>query len=66
MSDAVFAPIVIMVVATTIITPIFLKIVFKDSNDEIVETEVLKGKSQFEEYERETQEALLKNENSDN
>lgn len=58
MADSVFAPIVIMVVATTIITPILLKLVFKDSNDEYVEDEVLKGKSQFEEYEREMQQAF--------
>lgn len=32
MSDAIFGPVVIMVVATTIITPILLKIVFKDDH----------------------------------
>lgn len=33
MSDKFFAPIVIMVVLTTIITPVLLKLVFKDKND---------------------------------
>ena len=33
MSDKFFAPIVIMVVLTTIITPVLLKVVFKDKND---------------------------------
>lgn len=33
MSEAIFGPIVIMVVATTIITPILLKIVFKPNNN---------------------------------
>lgn len=33
MSDKFFAPIVIMVVLTTIITPVLLKVVFKDKNE---------------------------------
>ena len=33
MSDKFFAPIVIMVVLTTIVTPVLLKLVFKDKND---------------------------------
>jgi Kef-type K+ transport system membrane component KefB len=59
MSDTVFAPIVIMVVATTIITPIFLKLVFKDSKDEFVEDDVLKGQQQFEDYEQELQQVAI-------
>lgn len=58
MGDEVFAPIIIMVVATTIITPVLLKLVFKKDNEEKVEGDVLKGVQEFEEYEKETQELL--------
>ncbi len=43
MGDEVFAPIIIMVVATTIITPVFLKFVFKDNHEEHVEDELMKS-----------------------
>lgn len=33
MSSGLFGPIVIMVVITTVVTPILLKFVFKDKND---------------------------------
>ena len=63
MGDEVFAPIIIMVVATTIITPVLLKLVFKKDTEEKVEGDVLKGVQEFEEYEKETQE-LLSGENT--
>lgn len=56
MSDEVFAPIVIMVVATTIITPILLKFVFKNDNSELAQNEITKSVEGFAEYEKELQE----------
>ena len=58
MGSEVFAPIIIMVVATTIITPILLKLVFKNDEEPAVESEVLKGVREFEDYEKNTQRLL--------
>lgn len=41
MGSEVFTPIVIMVVATTILTPVFLKFVFKNSDTTVTENEAL-------------------------
>lgn len=60
MGDEVFAPIIIMVVATTIITPVFLKFVFKDNHEEHVEDELLKSVEGFSQYEQELQELSRK------
>ena len=60
MGDEVFAPIIIMVVATTIITPVFLKFVFKDNQEEHVEDELLKSVEGFSQYEQELQELSRK------
>ena len=54
------APIIIMVVATTIITPVFLKFVFKDNHEEHVEDELLKSVEGFSQYEQELQELSRK------
>ena len=55
MGNEVFAPIIIMVVATTIITPVLLKLVFKKDTPANVENEVVKNKLEFDEYEAEMQ-----------
>ena len=60
MGDEVFAPIIIMVVATTIITPVFLKFVFKDNHEEHVEDELMKSVEGFSQYEQELQELSRK------
>lgn len=60
MENDVFAPIIIIVVATTILTPIFLKLVFKNETQTNVETDILKSKAGFEEYEQELQEIARK------
>ena len=62
MGSEVFAPIIIMVVATTIITPVLLKLVFKKDTSESVEGEVLKNVQEFEDYEKETQRLLAADE----
>lgn len=58
MGSEVFAPIIIMVVATTIITPILLKVVFKKDDSAIVEDDVLKGVREFETFEKDSQRLL--------
>lgn len=57
MADEVFAPVIIMVVATTIVTPVFLKLVFKDSVEETetVSEGIVKRRKEFYEYEQEMQ-----------
>ena len=60
MGDEVFAPIIIMVVATTIITPVFLKFVFKDNHEEHVEDDLMKSVEGFSQYEQELQELSRK------
>lgn len=60
MGDEVFAPIIIMVVATTIITPVFLKFVFKNDKEEVVKDDLLKSVEGFDEYERELQDLSRK------
>ncbi|MGN0623249.1 MAG: cation:proton antiporter [Oscillospiraceae bacterium] len=56
MSDGVFAPIVIMVIATTIITPILLKLVFRNDNPAPSSDELTKSVEGFAQYERDLQE----------
>jgi Kef-type K+ transport system membrane component KefB len=60
-SDSVFAPVIIMVVVTTIVTPVFLKLVFKDHTEEAVENEVVKNVNELAEYEQEMQKLGKKN-----
>lgn len=60
MGDEVFAPIIIMVVATTIITPVFLKFVFKNDKEEVVKDDLLKTVEGFHEYEQELQDLSRK------
>lgn len=55
MGDEVFAPIVIMVVATTIITPILLKLVFRNDHSAPSNDEITKSIEGFAEYEKELQ-----------
>ncbi|MGN0595408.1 MAG: cation:proton antiporter [Hominimerdicola sp.] len=55
MSDEIFAPIIIMVVATTILTPVFLKLVFKNDTEANVDSGISKYKQGFAEYEEEVQ-----------
>ena len=55
MGDEVFAPIVIMVVATTIITPILLKLVFRNDHSAPSSDEITKSIEGFAEYEKELQ-----------
>lgn len=55
MGTEVFAPIIIMVVATTVLTPIFLKLVFKNDNSDHIESDIVKSKQKFEDYEHEQQ-----------
>ena len=47
-------------VATTIITPVFLKFVFKDNHEEHVEDELMKSVEGFSQYEQELQELSRK------
>ena len=60
MGDEVFAPIIIMVVATTIITPVFLKFVFKNDKEEVVKDDLMKTVEGFHEYEQELQDLSRK------
>lgn len=63
MGSEVFTPIVIMVVATTILTPIFLKLVFKNSDTQLVEGEDMTFSDNIkakDAYERELQKLSLK------
>lgn len=55
MSGTVFAPVIIMVVLTTIVTPIFLKMVFKNKTTASVQGELLKSVESREQYEQELQ-----------
>lgn len=59
MSDNVFAPIIIMVVATTIITPILLKVVFKKDDSEHIESDMLKKVKKREQLEKDLQDLLV-------
>lgn len=56
MGNEVFAPIVIMVIATTIITPILLKLVFKNENTEQTSSTLTKSVEKFAQYEKDLQE----------
>ncbi len=57
MGDEVFAPIIIMVVATTILTPVFLKFVFKSSAPEAeVKDDLLRSVEERYQYEQDLQE----------
>lgn len=62
MADEVFAPVIIMVVVTTIVTPVFLKLVFKDSAEETetVAEGIVKKRKEFYEYEQEMQDLSKK------
>lgn len=56
-----FVPIIIMVVFTTVITPILLKVVFSGQNVEIIEdSHIVKGIKERQEYERQIQELSKK------
>lgn len=55
MGGEVVAPIIIMVVATTIVTPILLKLVFKNDNSTSESDEITKSVEGFAEYEKELQ-----------
>ena len=62
MGDEVFTPIVIMVVATTIITPILLKLVFKNDERELISDEEMPFTGNINEreaYEKKLQELSL-------
>ena len=62
MGDEVFTPIVIMVVATTIITPILLKLVFKNDERELISDEEMPFTGNIKEreaYEKKLQELSL-------
>lgn len=58
MGGEVFAPIILMVVATTIITPILLKVVFKNDDSAHHESSLVDNRNKFERFEKESQQLL--------
>lgn len=65
MKEAFFGPIIIMVVATTVVTPVLLKVVFKDRvNDPDVYTksDLVEDYGETEEYEKRSQQLLSEGE----
>jgi len=62
MADEVFAPVIIMVVVTTIVTPVFLKLVFKDHHEDVETTpdDIVRKRQEFYDYEQEMQDLSKK------